>query len=146
MTVPEALLVSLLLGLGTARAAAVISIDKISEPLRDLIFHYYPPEDDDEKGWYYQCMRKATREERRERFLWITPWWQKRFTPLDPNVSSCRQPSFLGQLISCPKCVSVWIGAANFALFFAFPQADIYLNTFLALTLISAILDVKAYK
>lgn len=146
MNLTEALLVIVLLGLGTARAAAAVSIDKISEPIRDLIFHWYPPEDDDEKGWYYQCMRKATPEETQTRHGWGIPWWQKRWEPIDANVESCREPSFIGQLISCPKCVSVWIGAANFALYLVFPQAAIYLNTFLALTLLSAIADVKLYK
>lgn len=142
MELLEALLVTVLLGLGTARMAAIVSIDKISEPLRDLIFHWHPPEDNDAKGWYYQSMRPATDEERLQMDAWNVPWWQKRWT-MDDKL---RKPTFIGQLVGCHKCVSVWIAAANILLYLVWQDAAIVWNTFMAISFTSSAVDSKWYK
>lgn len=144
MTLIEALLASLLLGLGTARASAIIAVDKISEPLRDLIFHWYPPEDDDARGFYYQGLRPATHDERSIRGNWDIPWWQKRWEPIGDGA--VRPAAFLGKLLSCHKCVGVWVAVGNTALYFAWREAALALNVLLTAALVSSIVNTHFYK
>lgn len=142
MNLPEALLLSLFLGLGTARMAAIVSIDKIAEPLRDLVFHWFPPEDNDKEGWYYQSLRPATDEEQLRRDSWEIPWWQKRWEPGDV----VRKPAFLGELISCHRCTSVWIAAGNALLYWAWRDAAIALNVVMSVSFIASASDTHFYK
>ncbi len=142
MTLIEALLVTIFLGLGTARMAAIVSIDKIAEPIRDMIFHWHPPEDNDENGWYYQTLRPATDDERRKRGHWDIPWWQKRWEP----GSDVRKPAFLGELISCHRCTSVWIAAGNVALFYVWRDAAMVLNAVMAVSFVASASDTHFYK
>jgi len=142
MDLTEALLVALLLGLGTARASAIITIDVISEPLRDLIFHWFPPEDNDAAGHYYQQMRKATSEERKRSAKWRIPWWQKRWEA----DGSTRNASFIGQLLSCQKCAGVWIAAANTVAYLLVPEATVAFNAFLAASFIGAVANIRYYR
>lgn len=142
MNLTEAILVSLLLGLGTARAAAAITIDEITAPLRDLIFHWYPPTDDAEQGYFYQTLQKVDDETLARRDHWQIPWWQKRWEPAGEPV---RDPSFLGRLLSCHKCVAVWVAAFNVALYFVWKDAALILNTFLAVAHISAVMNKNLY-
>lgn len=145
MSIPEALLLSLLLGLGTARMSAIISIDTITAPLRDLVFHYFPPEDNDREGWYYQSLRPATDAEKLKQDEWDSPWWKKRFAPAT-EVEHVRDPSFIGQLISCQKCVGVWIAAANVAAFYIWRDGTIVFNLFLAASFVSAAANERYYR
>lgn len=144
MNLPEALLVALLLGFGTARAAAIIAIDEISEPIRDLIFHWFPPEDDAERGFFYQPMQRIGKDELAKRDHWDIPWWQKRWE--HTGDKQIRKPSFLGKLLQCHKCVAVWVAAGNTALYFAWQDAALVLNVFLAAALVSAVLNKHLYK
>jgi hypothetical protein len=142
MNLPEALLASLLIGLGTARASAIITIDVISEPLRDLIFHWFPPEDNDEAGLYYQQLRKATDIERRQQSGWSVPWYQKRWAVSDTE----RKATFIGKLFSCQKCIGVWVAAGNTALYLVWPDGALVLNVFLAASFIGAVANLRYYR
>ncbi len=142
MNLPEAVLAALLLGFGTARATAIISIDAISEPLRDLVFHYFPPEDDDALGYYYQGMNKVDDETRKRRAHWNVPWWQKRWETTGP----LRKPSFIGRVIQCHICLAVWIAAGNTALFLLWEPGALVLNLFLAAAHLSAALNHNLHK
>lgn len=135
MDITHALTLALLLGLGTARIAALISSDKITAPIRDLIFHWYPPEDNDREGRYYQSLTKADPKERKSMASWDIPWWQKRWTVGGP----IRKPRFLGELIACHKCSSVWVASANIIFYFLWPEGAVVLNTVAAVALISTI-------
>ena len=135
MTSIETFITIVLLGLGTARLSLLIVVDEITESLRDLIFHYYPPEDADATGRYYQGYRKATRSERKKLELMDVPWWQKRFQYDGNNL---RKPSFIGRLLSCHKCVAVWVAAANAALLYSDYDVWLVVNTILAGAFISS--------
>jgi hypothetical protein len=142
MTPLEALLVSIVLGLGTARAAAGLTIDEITAPLRDLIFHWYPPEDNEEHGWFYQTLQKVDEDTLERRREWNIPWWQKYWEPAGEPV---RDPAFLGRLLSCHKCVAVWVAAFNVAFYFIWQDAALVLNTFLAAAHVSAVMNKNLY-
>lgn len=147
MDLISALLLVALLGLGTARMAAIVSIDKISDPIRDMIFHWYPPEDNDERGWYYQALRPATELEREQMESWQVPWYQKRWWhPQASEEITLRKPSFLGQLLGCHKCTSVWIAGGNVALYYLWRDACIMLNLVTAISFVSSAVDSKFYK
>lgn len=141
MNTIEALLLIVLLGLGTARAAAIIAIDEISEPIRDRIFMRFPPEDNADKGWFYQCFDKADKEERAEQRQWDKSWrhrWIHRGDVI-------RDPTFIGKLLGCHKCVAIWVAAGNTALYFLWEPGAVMLNVFLAAALVSAVVNKHLY-
>lgn len=142
MDLTELLLLTLFLGLGTARMAAIVSIDKISEPLRDLVFHWFPPEDNDREGRFYQIKRPATDAERLQMDDWNIPWWQKRWSEGD----RLRKPHFLGELISCHRCTSVWIAFGNIALYYLWRDACVILNLGCAISFVASATDTHFYK
>lgn len=147
MSLITALLLVAFLGLGTARMAAIVSIDKISEPVRDMIFHWFPPEDDDERGWFYQALRPATAAERKEQEGWATTWYQKRWWhPQTAEELRLRKPTFLGQLIGCHKCTSVWIAAGNVALWYLWRDGATVLNAVMAVSFVASATDTHFYK
>lgn len=145
MSLIEALLTIIVLGVGTARISALIVIDEITEPLRDLIFHYFPPEDNDAKGWFYQSLRKATDEERWRQDGWETSWWAKRFTGVTQGQSP-RKPTFLGKLLGCHKCVAVWVAVANLIALHVWRDGTLLFNVFMAQAFVSAALNHRYYR
>ena len=147
MDLLEALAVTLLLGLGTARMAAIVSVDEITAPLRDMIFHWFPPEDDERLGWYYQGMRRATEAEREAMASWGIPWWQKRWSAITVHDDDRpRRPSFIGRLIGCVKCTSVWIASGNVALYFAWFDGALALNLAMAASFVAVAANLRYYK
>lgn len=133
----DTLLVILILGLGTARIAALIVLDDITESLRDRIFHRFPPEDNDARGWYYQSYRHATREERNKLSnLGVAKWRTK----WEYDGTQQRNPAFIGRLLGCHKCVGVWVAAANTALFYLAPSVAMVINIAMAVAFVSIIL------
>lgn len=133
----DALIIILILGLGTARATALITLDDITEPLRDRIFHRYPPEDNDARGWYYQSYREALPNERRKLEQLGLPAWKTRW---EYDGNQTRDPSFIGRLLGCHKCVGVWVAAANTILFYTNSELAIFVNMILATAFVSIIL------
>ena len=134
----DTLIALLILGLGTARLSALVVLDDITEGLRDMLFHYFPPEDNDARGWYYQGMRKATPQEREKlaKMKGRVHWWQLRFWY---DSDDLRRPHFIGRLVSCHKCVSVWVGAANAVAYLLAPGFTVGFNFALALSFLSII-------
>lgn len=131
----DTLLLLLVMGLGTARLTALITLDDITENLRDLVFHWFPPQDNDAKGWYYQCYAKATPKEREQ---------AKRFGELKRRHiiwmhtgEVIRDAHFIGRLLSCYKCVSVWVATGNAVLYSFFPEPVLVTNFVLALSFVS---------
>lgn len=141
MSIPEALLVALLLGLGTARAAAIIAIDEISSPIRERIFMRFPPEDNDHMGWYYRCYEKADDDEVAEQSQWDKSWKRKWYQRGDV----VRDATFIGKLLGCHKCAAVWVAAGNTALYFFWQDAALILNVFLSAALVSAVVNKHIY-
>lgn len=140
----EQVLALLIVGLGTARVTALITRDGITENLRDMFFHSFPPENNPKLGWFYQDYRKSTKEERAE-------WKAKGLTLsrlesrwIDSGMSKSRKAHWLGQLVSCPMCTSVWIAAANYGLFYNWSDPMIVVNSFLAVAWVGAVGVIKA--
>ena len=138
------LTVLVLLGLGTARLTALVSKDDITAGLRDMIWHWSPPTDDERRGLFYQQMRKATKQERADRKASVSglPWYYYWFV----NVDKPRKAGFVGEAISCPLCISVWIAAANYAAWELAPTFTYNANTFLAIAFIGGFLAAKHWK
>lgn len=133
----DALIIILILGLGTARATALITLDDITEPLRDRIFHRFPPEDNDARGWYYQSYRPAISSERRKLKELGLPAWKTRW---EYDGNQTREASFIGRLLGCHKCVGVWVAAANTLLLYASSEVALFVNTILATAFVSIML------
>lgn len=135
----QTLIALIILGLGTARMTALITLDEITEPMRDMLFHYFPPEDNEARGTYYQSYRKATKEERERlsKMKGRTRWWQRRFE-FDPKEQ--RKPAFIGRLISCHKCVGVWAAGCNVGAYLMWPEPVFAINFALAAAFTSIIL------
>lgn len=127
-----------ILGLGTARLAALVSLDDITAGLRNLIWYWSPPEDDERLGRFYQSMRRATKAERKARQLSVRgmPWYDYWYV----GSIEGRKVGFIGSLIACPLCSSVWIAAANYASFLLWPDAILHINLFLAVAFIGGFL------
>lgn len=145
MDIYEALAAALLIGLGTARLTALIVKDKISEGLRDLVFHYFPPEDNDELGHYYSLVRPATDEELRRQSAWDVPWWTRRFATIKEG-EDVREATFIGKMLVCQRCTSVWVAGANTALYAAFTSAALGINLLLAAAFVSAAVTDRYYQ
>lgn len=139
----DTLIAILILGLGTARATALITLDDITEPLRDRIFHRFPPEDNDARGWYYQSYRRASAAESRKMKSIGLPDWKTRW---EYDGNQTRDPAFIGRLLGCHKCVGVWVAAANTLLFYANSELAIFLNMILATAFVSIIMISKYWR
>lgn len=133
----DALVIIVILGFGTARMTALIVLDDITEGIRDRIFHRFPPEDNDARGWYYQSYRPATEDERKRISKTGAPAWKARW---EYDGTQVRSPSFIGRLLSCHKCVGVWVASANTGLFYAAPAVFIMINMAMAAAFVSIIL------
>lgn len=135
------LLAYIILGLGTARITALIVLDEITHPVRDMIFHWYPPEDDDANGMYYQSLRPATNPERYTMDDYPIAWWKKRWSY--SNVP--RDSSFLGRMLVCYKCTSIWIAGLNMVSWLLFPHATLLLNGLFVIAIVSMWTIKKGY-
>lgn len=131
----EYLLQLFLIGIGTARLTALVSRDSILHPLRDCLFTFFPPENNQRLGWDYQNMIKATKRER-ESFMTSGNWYQRRFLITDEPE---REAHWLGELIGCPFCISVWIAVAQMIFWYQNASASIVLNSLLFVAYIGAV-------
>ena len=134
----------LIIGLGTARITGLITRDSITHPIRDIIFTLWPPENNARLGWTYQNFYRATKDEmKHQRWMLAGEHWPRdRYLEGDYEE---RPPTFIGELISCPYCISVWIAALNYGLYSveAIQHQVIVANTFLAVAWIGAVAAVK---
>lgn len=135
----------LVIALATARLTALITLDEISKPLRDLIWHYFPPEDDEKIGAYYQSLHPATEQERARlaTFKNRLHWWQRRF---EFDATRTRQPTFLGKLIACHRCTGVWVAFATSISYLISPSASIVIALPFALAFVSTALIGRYWK
>jgi len=129
---------TIIMGLGTARLTSLICIDSLLEPLRDLLFHFSPPHDNDAKGWYYQCLRRVEPAHDTDDMS----WWHRRFVHGGPM----RKPGFFGQLVSCPYCVGAWAAAGNVGLYALLPSVSMWFNLVLGASFIGSALTVKYWR
>ena len=125
----------LLVGLGTARITALVTKDSIFEPLRDLLFHYSPPENNARYGWEYQNLWKASKKDKERGYLQGN-WYQRRF--IEVEEAEKRKPGWLGTLISCPFCFSVWVAAANLYLSVNYWPFMFWFNVWLVIAFIGS--------
>lgn len=136
----------LIVGLGTARLTGLVTRDSITHPIRDIIFTFWPPENNARLGHEYQNFFRATEEERAGRAnvlgLAGSHWPRNRYIHGDYEE---RPPTFIGELISCPYCISVWIAALNYGLYSveAIQHQVLIANTFLTIAWIGAVAAVK---
>ena len=87
MTIPASTTDLIVLGLAVARLTSLAVLDDLTEPVRHRIFSWCPPHDDPELGRWYQTMWAGT-------------------------DSTPRRAGFVGRLVGCYVCASVWIAVA----------------------------------
>lgn len=124
-----------LIGVGTARLTALFTRDSIFQPLREFLFTFFPPENDARLGLWYQNMMKATPGER-ERNLNMAKWYRRRYIETEDPV---RGHTFLGELLACPYCLSVWLGFANYVLSTHWAHWGFTINAMLSVSYIGAV-------
>lgn len=93
----------LLIGLASARLSVLVVDDYILEPVRHRIFLKFPPKDVPQWGFEYQQM-DANGYELPEGII--------------------RPHSWLGELLSCNRCVSVWATAGVYVFAAAYGVVD----------------------
>ena len=98
-------LVLLVSGLAVARVTSLIVYDDLLERVRHELFLISPPHDDLDRGYSYQAVDRV-------------PWHKRRrgrgTTTIRRGVPS-RRAGFLGKLVACHHCVSVWIAGGTYA-------------------------------
>lgn len=83
------------IGLASARVTVLAVSDTITTGLRERIYLRWPPQDNPRMGFEYQQMDR-----------------QGEYLPM----SATRDWSMFGELLSCSRCVSVWVTGALYLL------------------------------
>lgn len=122
------------LGIGTSRLTALASRDAIFDGLRDKLYHMFPPENNRNRD--YQNLRRTTKQEREEAKPLGFGWWDRQW---QETADVYRKPSFIGKMVDCYFCLSVWISVVNFALYYNWSHPVMLVNSALAVAWMGAV-------
>lgn len=111
----DSLATLIILALATARLTLLVSRDSITEPIRQRIYMHSPPGDEPRKGWFHQRYHRLPKE---DRALLVDAAWPESHWYYDDKREP-RGTGFFGELVSCPDCSGVWVGAFVAAAWFA---------------------------
>jgi hypothetical protein len=141
-------LVIILAAFSIPRLVRLIVEDTISDPIRERLFTKYPPHD--APGSYWQMTLPKSREEyAKDMELWRledagrehgTQYFAKpaRYNQYPTQV---RAGTFLGDLISCPYCVGVWVSIAVTVMVLFVPYSFVILTPFALAQVSDIIID-----
>jgi hypothetical protein len=115
----ELVLAAVLTALAIARLTTLIVHDTILDRVRHELFLLSPPPDDFDRGYLYQQWDRVPWHRRRSIGRVAT---HRRRQGLPP-----RRPGFLGSLLSCDRCVGVWVTLGVLGAWTTYPEPTLVL-------------------
>lgn len=117
-----------LYALAVVRITRLLQRDTITQPLRDAIFAFSaPPPGLGEQDSIWEYLDGGSVGGR------VKAWWfvqRGNLGAVAPYISSdgTRKPGFIGKLVSCPDCLSVWVAGGLIPLWMWQPTVMFYVG------------------
>lgn len=108
----DVLVLLVIAGLATARITTLVVHDAILEPLRNRVFLLSPPPNDFDRGFLWQDIARPSLRR-----------WLTLAKPMPTTGDDRRRVGLVGKLLSCDRCVAVWVVIGGAAAYTEWPDA-----------------------